>query len=220
MERTNFYKPEEVKSLYSRIVPAYQKAFAGEPWFEVSKCEDSSGQMRCVGGFSSLTVGSVCKKCGNCFARPAYEDQELVNKFKLLDETRPTAWYLEASNVGTTLAAIAWVAEPARVAKERYPDNPDMEFWMTDELGRNSIGWLDEVFANKTLKPSGNLKNFYAMCVGFARILGVNTLAYRTINEHMTAATIRDFRTKALIYKRNVMVPDRRDFVIIDIGGK
>lgn len=217
MERNSFYKPEEINGLYNQIVPVYQEAFAGEPWFEVSKCEDSSGQERCVGGFSSLSVGSVCESCGNCLVRPAYEEQELVDKFKLLGETRPTAWYLEENEAGTTLTAIAWVAKPQEIAKERYPD---MESWMVNELGSNSVGWLDEVFANKSLKPSGNLRNFRQMCIGFAERLGVSVLAYRTINERMTAAARRDFDEKALIYERNNMVPDRRDFVIIKIGEK
>ena len=220
MERRDFYKPEEINGLYNQIVPIYQKAFAGEPWFEVSKCEDNSGQERCTGGFSSLPLGSVCESCGNCLTRPAYEEQELVGKFELLDETRLAAWYLEGNELGTTLAAIAWVAKPKDIAKERYPDNPEMESWMVNELGNSPIGWLDEVFANKSLKPYGNLRNFREMCLGFAERLGVNVLAYRTINERMTAAARRDFDEKALIYERNNMVPDRRDFVIIRIGEK
>jgi len=216
----DFYKPEEIKGLYGQIAPVYRVAFAGEPWFEVSKCaaNGSNGQ-KCVGSFSSLPVGSMCESCGNRVTTPAYEKDELVAKFELLARTRPTSWYLEESEIGTTLAAVAWLATPSEIARERYPDVPAMKDWMTSLMGEYEIGWLDEVFANKSLKPSGNLRNFKAMCKGFALRLGVDILAYRTINERMVAAAKRDFKEKVNVFERNSMVPDRRDFIVINLGG-
>ncbi len=215
----NFYKPEEIKQLYSEIVPVYQMAFAGEPWFEVSKCVDALSIQRCVGGLSSLRLGQLCKLCGNYPIRTAYEKNELIANFEAFAKTRPTAWYLERNELGITLAAIAWSAKADTVADEKYSDVPEIKSWMISKLGTQSIAWLDEVFADRIKKPKSNLKNFGDMCIGLAEQLQVDTIAFRTINERMTAAAIRDFGSAASVFNRTTGVPDRRDFVIINLGG-
>ena len=110
---------------------------------------------------------------------------------------------------------MAWKKTPAEIAKERYPENPKMEEWIISELGSDPIIWLDEVFADKTKKASGNLSNFGNMCIGFAEILNAEVLAYRTINAKMAGAAVRDFPNYVWAYKREMGVPDRRDFVSI-----
>ena len=114
-----FYKPENVEQFYSEVVPVYQTAFAGEPWFEVSKCADRERVQRCVGGLSSLPLGQLCELCGNYPIRTAYEKDELINRFEAFAQTRPTAWYLEKAEVGITLAAIVWSATPETIADEK-----------------------------------------------------------------------------------------------------
>lgn len=216
----NFYKPNEIKNLYEEVVPVYQNAFAGEPWFEVSKCVDSSSIQRCAGGFSSLAIGASCEMCGNCPVKSAYEKQELIDKFETIARTRHTAWYMEKGDVGATLFALAWVETPCRIAEERYPDVSEMAPWMMQTLGTDPMIWLDEVFADRTKKQKGNLQNFSEMCRGLAEQLQVDKLAYRTIASQMVAAPLRDFGNQATVFKRNLEVPDRRDFVIINMGGQ
>src|SRR3989338_7566912 len=167
-----FFKPEQAEFLYPEIVPVYQRAFAGEPWFEVSKCADESEIQKCIGGFSKLKTGETCELCGNCPIKEAYEKEELIEKFKNIAETRPTAWYLEGNEQGITLATLAWVKTPLEIAKERYPENPKMDEWMSENLGEQEIIWLDETFADKSKKPFGNMKNFREMSRGFAGIFG------------------------------------------------
>ncbi len=219
-EQGRFYKPEEIKALYDEIVPVYQTAFAGEPWFEVTKCANKSSVQRCVGGFSSLSIGATCETCGSCPLRSAYEKEELVDKFELISRTRPTAWYMEKGELGATLFALAWIETPSKIAEERYPDVPEMASWMAEKLGTAPIMWLDEVFANRTKKPKGNLQNFNEMCNGLAQQLQVDIIAYRTIAFQMIAAPVRDFGKQTTVYKRNAEVPDRRDFVVINLGGQ
>ena len=218
-ENGSFYKPEEIKQLYAEIVPVYQTAFSGEPWFEISKCADTLSIQRCVGGLSSLSLGQLCELCGNRPIRPAYEKEELIDRFETFTKTRPTAWYLEKNENGITLAAIAWIASSQVISNEKYRDVPEIEQWMMGKLGKNPIVWLDEVFADRIKKPKGNLKNFRTMCLGLAKQLGTDIIAFRTINDRMIAATVRDFGPAALVYKRIIDVPDRRDFVIINLGG-
>lgn len=216
MSECNFYSPEEIKPLYGEIVPAYQAAFAGEPWYEVSKCADRL--QRCVGGLSSIAIGTSCELCGNCPNQPAYEADELVERFEALATSRPTAWYTEQSESGVTIAAIAWTATPNTIAIEKYQDVPEMKDWLETTLGTDDIVWLDEVFANKALKKTGNLSEFGYMCKGLAKRLDNQALAFRTINPAMTRASVRDFGDRATVFKKNKNVPDRRDFLTIRIG--
>lgn len=213
MSNSNFYSPETVRPLYDQIVPAYQAAFAGEPWFEVSKCVDA--RQRCIGGLSSVAVGSMCDMCGGCPTLPAYEPSELTDRFEQLGASRPTAWYAEQTEEGVSLAAISWKAKPNLIAEEKYGDTPAMSDWIERTLGTEEVGWLDEVFANKALRISGNLRNFGAMCNGFMEQLDTDTLAFRTINERMVAASNRDFGERSTVFERAIDVPDRREFVVL-----
>lgn len=229
MSECNFYSPEEARPLFGEIVPAYQEAFIPEPWKEVSKCPDEL--QRCVGGLSSVSIGSLCSVCEICPTRPAYEEAELVERFDALAESRPTAWYVEQGDNGLTLAAIGWKASPLTIATEKYPNAPKMEDWLRQKfssplqrlasrfsrsLKEPQIMWLDEVFANKKLKSKGNLQNFGKFVVGLAEMLDVELVAFRTIEPRMTYATKRDFGNNATIFKRDKEVPDRRDFVIVN----
>jgi hypothetical protein len=74
------------------------------------------------------------------------------------------------------------------------------------------------VFANKDLKPKGNLQNFGKFVTGMAEMLGSQTVAYRTIEPRMIAVPSRDFGQNASIFTRQQKVPDRRDFVIINLS--
>jgi hypothetical protein len=215
MTEYNFYRPEEVKPLYGEIVPAYQAAFAGEPWYEISKCADKL--QRCAGGLSSLAVGEMCKICDLIPTRPAYGQDELVSRFENIAASRPTSWYVERSEKGLTLAAIAWEADAATIAAEKYADVPAMSEWLDQQISGDSVVWLDEVFANRNLQTSGNLRRFGAMCSGLMEQLQNSTLTFRTINARMIAAAKRDFGDSSIVFERDAVLPDRRDFVIIKV---
>lgn len=213
MSTNNFYSPEAIKPLYGEIAPVYQSAFAGEPWFEVSKCVDT--RLRCMDGLSSVALGSTCAVCGDCPTLAAYEYDELINRFDQLASSRPTVWYTEQEQAGLALAALSWKATPRLIAKEKYSDAPMMTDWIERAIGTDEVCWLDEVFANKVLRTSGNLRNFGAMCNGFMERLKTDTLAFRTKNERMTAASVRDFGERAQVIKKLDEDPGRRDFVVI-----
>ncbi len=224
MIKSNFYSPQEVRSLYGEIVPAYQAAFADAPWYEVSKCVDP--EERCVAGISSLAVGVFCETCGGCPTRPAYEADAMIRRFDSLAASRPTAWYVEQNGDGVNLAVLAWTAPPSQIAEERYEDVPEMQEWIKDRFldpdkEDARILWLDEVFANKQVQARGNLRNFGTFVSGLAESLDVPTVAYRTIEPRMLAAAMRDFGIQSTqLLSRNQDVPDRRDFVIIDTQMK
>lgn len=214
----NFYTPEQARELYPQIVPVYQAAFAGDPWYEVSKCVDELPR-RCIGGLSALAVGASCNTCERSTEQPAYQPDELINRFDTLASTRPTAWYIEQSERGIMLAAVAWVARPDQIAAERYADVSSMQSWLPETLADQPVVWLDEVFADRTIREGGNLQRFAAMNRGFIQRLGQNALAFRTVNPRMVTATKRDFEGTSSVFERNGMVPDRRDFVVLTAEG-
>ena len=94
-------------------------------------------------------------------------------------------------------------------------DVPEMADWIVDRLGDEPVMWLDEVFANRQLKPSGNLQNFGKFVTGLAVMLDCTTVAYRTVEPKMTTKPIDVFGDQATILTRKGNVPDRRDFVTI-----
>jgi len=218
MNEQQFYTSTEVRPLYPEIIPVYQRAFAGEPWFEVSACEDE--QTRCVGGFSRQQQGESCLTCQQTLMRSAYPAAELEARFDSFATDRPAVWYLERFNCQLSLAAVAWKATVPAIVAERYADVPAMGAWLPETLGETQeITWLDEVFADRTVKPGGNLQNFGAMVLGIARRLETPLVAYRTIASQMTKAALRDFDTSARVFQRQKDVPDRRDLVIINTAG-
>lgn len=216
MSEGNFYTPEGVWPLYAQIIPAYQAAFAGEPWYEVSKCADQMS--RCAGGLSPLQIGALCIRCDKTPSRAAYEQRELEDRFDALGSSRPTSWYIEQNEAGVTLAAVAWSATPATIAKEKYADVPEMSDWLGRMFGKDEIILLDEVYANRALKPKGNLSNFGGMVTGFAARLDRSVIAYRTITPQMKRAPKQAFGDLAIIRQREIDVPDRRDFVVINLA--
>ncbi|HVV26135.1 MAG TPA: hypothetical protein VHC21_03855 [Candidatus Saccharimonadales bacterium] len=209
MNKYSFYGGEQIRPLYGLLVPAYQRAFAGWPWREVSKCADA--KQRCVGGMSPLAVGRYCQMCESCTTRPAYEADELRDRFDRLAALRPVSWFVEGNGQGLNLFAMAWRATPAQIAEEKYSDVPEMRYWLEDNLGNEPIIWLDEVFADKQVQAAGNLRNFKPLCEGFLKQLGGSVLAYRTITPQMVTAARSNFGAAPM-----VEVPDRRNFIKID----
>ncbi|MNR44388.1 hypothetical protein D3C85_1631230 [compost metagenome] len=88
--------------------------------------------------------------------------------------------------------------------------------WMQRQLGRDEFVWLDEIFADKRVRESGNLQNFKAIAEGFMDAFERNTMAFRTINPALVRAAERDFDPSVTVSRQRLsQVPDRRDFVII-----
>lgn len=86
-----------------------------------------------------------------------------------------------------------------------------MQDWLIEKFGDEPIIWLDEVFADKSVRPSGNLSNFSYMCKGFMSALRNSELAYRTISPAMIRVAEKDFNVNP---ENNV--PDRRALIVIE----
>ncbi len=214
MNKKQLYGPEQIPSRFKDMVTVYQEAFSGWPWFEVSKCADK--QQRCAGGFSNLAVGQNCRVCLATPTQPAYGADELIERFEQVATTKNSTWYIEESKKGVSLAAVFWKTDASTLAKEKYDDTPAMAEWLQKQLGDSSFIYLDEIFADKTIRPQGNLANFGELCRAVSTRLDDEVIVFRTINPALSAAAVRDFN--ALFCERETAVPDRRDFVVINIG--
>ena len=212
-----FAAPDEAKEKYDAIIPAYQAAFAAEPWYEVSKC---SG---CSSGYSRQNPGYICQACGSTTGNEAYTEQELTERFDTIGETRRACWYIEETPAGLALAAVAWTADLVQIAAEKYPGSLEMAAWLKRKYSPTAasdseILWLDEVFADRQISRRNNLVNFCPMIYGFSDRLDQTKVAYRTIAPAMTRVVMRDFGDDATIDKAKSDVPDWRNFVSIDLS--
>lgn len=212
-ELGKFYNPNEMD--LNKIIDTYQVAFAGEPWYEVSKCVNDDEFKKCNGEFCQTAVGQICPECNNAPTEPAYNCDELVSKFEITADTRPTIWYTEESIDGVTLGANAWAVKSSQIASEKYSGIPEMETWLQAIIGDNEIVWLDEIFANREISPNGNLKNFKEICDGFMEKLDCSNFAFRTINPRMISAAKKCFDGQLIVFEKEINVPDWRDFVLI-----
>jgi hypothetical protein len=228
MTNNEYYSGSEIASQFEQIVPVYQTAFAGEPWWEVSKCADKL--QRCVGGLSSLALGEVCQVCDCKLTALAYPADELTERFEGLARSRRTYWYIEKDEESRiTLAAVGWKATAEFIAEEKYGDQPEMSDWLKDKFGTDELMWLDEVFANRDLKEKGNLRKFGKFVSELAARLSAGLVAYRTISPQMLGAADRDFANRLQVFAGNRdrnsvlgietagLVPDRRDFVVVKL---
>ena len=223
--QNDFYKPEAVMPFYVQIGDAYRAAYAHPKlWGEVSKCEDDQLPQRCQSGFSGQRVGEQCLACGKCLMRQAYPQEELEVRFKDVAERNLMVWYLErvpedasVESAGKiALAAFAWLGTAEEVGSQKYGSTPAMQAWLTERFGDRPIVYMEEVFADETVRPARNLDRFKDMIDGFMSRLACGTVFYRTINPAMTRVPKRDFGGEAEVLERNSPdMPDWRDGVVI-----
>lgn len=220
--RSGVLEDAEIEALLPQIAKVYVGAFAGEPWYEVSACADETTPQGCEGGFSPLAIGQVCPHCNNVLTEAAYKPKELVEHFKGVMKLRDTAWYVEETKKNDAptlaLAAFAWKVTGPALASVKYKENESemSAFFETLFPAGESFAWLDEIFADRTIRAEGNLRNFKNAVRGLGTKLGENHVAFRTINERLIAAAQRDFPQGAQVH-RSPDVPDRRAVVIIDL---
>jgi hypothetical protein len=223
-EETN---PREAGALKSQLARVYRQAFAGEPWYEVSKCVGTEVQSEasadCVGSFSALEAGQSCTSCRGCPDKIAYTEKELDSKFEAIGRKSGAVYTERADSGSIVVAGIAYLATAETIALEKYSDVPGMEDWLGNALGERTL-WLDEVFADRQARSEGNLSNFVAMVEGVAAMANdevelPTTVAFRTISPAMIAAA-RRFGDRTTVFAREADVPDRRDFVTIELESR
>ncbi len=212
---------DAVSAAATQLVPIYQTAFAGEPWYEVSACAASPDFPNpCPSRRSPQAIGETCAECGGLLQAPAFSAETLTDGWISHFREHESRFYLERlKDESCVLAALAWRATPDAVADRCYasPSEHAMRVWLRTELPDRFV-WLEDIFANRALRPSGNLWNYRAMVAQLLSELGGSLFAFRSINERLIQKTILLFNSRAqrLIGLRDV--PDRRDIVLVRIS--
>lgn len=215
------YSQQAVSGRIEELTDLYQNAFAQAPWNETSKCAIGEKSPTCPDGFSALEVGAFCTACELVVDQPAYPDDELRAKFtKPEDGEHHTLWYLEETGAGKiSLAVLARITTAEGLRSVAFNKNPIMQEW-TQSLYSNpnqGVVWLEDIFADTSIRESGNLKNFGAMCRKIASATKEpREIAVRTLNPKVVSAAKRDFGTSCKIYDPVFNeVPDRGKFIKI-----
>lgn len=210
---------KEIEKSLPELAKVYIEAFKGEPWYEVSQCIDRQTPQRCPGGFSPIEIGNICTTCDTCPVNEAYKVDELAEKWQSIGKEKDAIWWIERVGDSIAMAALAWVGTSKQIAQEKYEDNPTMKDWIdTFFEGETQVIWLDEVFADKRVRSSDNLHNFEGMIRSMqSALLPSGLVSYRTITPQMTTKPKSVFADQAIVEQREIGVPDRRDFVSINV---
>lgn len=212
LRRNPSLSPQEVE----RVGRVYQSAFAGPPWFEVSKCASPTAAETCEGGFSPQKVGELCLKCGLIVAEQAYPMEELTKSITERLQYPGATIYEEFNDSDELLvAAIFWEASTEFLGQEKYADVPAMQDWLMGNLPSRPVIWLDEIFADRDKRPKGNLWNFANLVDSVFAGSTCDLMAFRTINEGLLAKTMSVFGDRSKVLAPG-QVPDRRSFVTIE----
>lgn len=206
------------------LANVYKAAFAGEPWFEVSRCAADD----CPIGFCPDSPGLPCAGCGNELAE-AYEADELVAAWRQMiagEGAMMEVGYMGDDPVRVTLARPTTSAE---LYARKYADVPAMERWTAENLDRELV-WIEDTFADRRLQPRGNLKDRGRTLGNIALRYGGLAIVTRTLAPQVIAATLRDAGTSTDMFvgaegvgdvmpgARTVgRVPDRRTLLNVEL---
>lgn len=200
-----------------QLVPIYQTAFAGEPWHEVSACAaPAQFENACPGRRSPQEIGETCPRCGEALRAPAFSEEWLTASWTSHFDAHDSCFYVERLPDGScVVAALAWRASAEAVAERCYSaaGEEGMGGWLADRLPGEFV-WLEDIFADRALRPTGNLRNYPTMVSDFLSELSGTVLAFRSKNERLIKKTLELFgpRVERLVALED---PHRRDVVVV-----
>lgn len=190
-------------AVLTELAPCYQKAFAGSPWYEVSRCTT------CVRGFSGQKVGEICKGCGDILTNEAYPTNELIASISKKIISKQSVVYIERGlNGDVELGAIAFQSNPLSIYESSYKRKKEEHTPLLEMLLKTlppQTIWLDDIMADLEKQSSGNLAHFEAMCEDIFEHLDLPTIGFRSINIALVKKAVHTFTDRCQV----VSVPDR-----------
>ncbi|MEK7530329.1 MAG: hypothetical protein AAB573_00500 [Patescibacteria group bacterium] len=172
-----------------KLVPAYKQAFAGEPWFEVSRCPACEA-------FTRLEPRGRCPMCGGALV-DAYSNQEVSEMLRDIFQSRRATLYVETGTGGNVLvAAIAYPWNKTSMYIKKYQskgrDSDELRRVLKEKVPERFV-WLDEIFADRALRTSGNLRDFERIMRDALRGKKTGTIVFRTISPQLKEKAKRVF---------------------------
>lgn len=169
------------------LAQTYKKAFAGEPWYEVSKCADPT----CEAWFSDLQPGCECVECQATLTE-AYDEQELVAWWQQMVEEDGAMMEIAMDGSYPQRATIARPTNPEELFLRKYSAIPEMQGWLAKVLPDNFV-WIEDTFADRTRLAKGNLNGRGQTLARIALFYRDNPIiATRTLVPGIVRATLRD----------------------------
>jgi hypothetical protein len=168
------------------LANVYKVAFAGEPWYEVSRCAN----LECTESFSMTDSGEPCIGCGDNLVE-AYETGELIAAWRRMivdEDAMMEVGFVDGVPVRVTLAR---PTTPGELYTRKYANAPAMEEWVNENLDQELV-WIEDTFADRAKQPTGNLKDRGRTLAGIALRYGGLAIATRTLAPQVVAATLRD----------------------------
>lgn len=184
---------DRIQVIGGDLARIYKIAFAGPPWYEVSKCASSN----CAEQFSASDPGQPCVSCGE-ITEPAYTAEDLIGSWqRIIDEDG----YIEVDYLDglPQRATIARPTNPDELFDRKYATVPAMR----DVLGiilPEQFVWIEDTFADRKRQVTGNLVNRGATLKRVSEYYAGLQIATRTLSEAIVAATVRDIKTGTVAY--------------------
>jgi hypothetical protein len=218
---------DELQIIGESMAEAYQRAFAGSPWFEASRCEADF----CDIGFCPDDPGGNCPKCASILVE-AYDKTTLVKDWETMVREDDALIELTATDQQLALrATIARPTNPDELLARKYENLPEMQPWADANLP-DKLVWIEDTFANLRISPQGNLVDRARTLGLIATRYAVPMIATRTLAPAVVRATLRDAGMQTDMYLGSEAVgvdmtanarytgelPDRRTFLAIDTG--
>ena len=180
---------EEQLAWIPKLVPTYKRAFAGEPWFEVSRCPACDS-------FTRLSPGDRCPTCRTKLVE-AYSNQEVSEMLSAIFQNRRATLYVETDARGNVLvAAIAYTWTKALIYEKKYRvkgrDSDELRRVLAEKVPEQ-FTWIDEIFADRALRESGNLREFERIIKDMLRGKKSGTIVFRTISPQLKEKAKRVF---------------------------
>ena len=168
------------------LADVYKSAFAGEPWYEVSRCMTDG----CSVSFCPDSPGTPCGACGNEL-QEAYEASELATAWRRMitdEDAMMEVGYFDGQPVRVTIAR---PTTPSELFTRKYAGVSVMEQWIDENLDRELV-WIEDTFADRNRQPRGNLKERGRTLANVALRYNGLAVVTRTLAPQVIAATLRD----------------------------
>ncbi len=171
-------------AVFEALIPVYQEAFGDRPWYERSQCPEDCTVNR---KYCRHYPGQFCEFGGATPEKEAFPADELRRQFTELyrDGALFMAEYLDDERGAPVLGAVMWMTDATRLGNARYEDRPEMREWLIARFGDREFIYRDEVFADRSRRPSGNLRNYHQVIDAAIERFACRTLVGRSINPRL-----------------------------------
>ncbi len=224
---------ERIDAIGPELAQTYKVAFAGSPWFEVSRC----GYSDCQVEFTPDQPGCMCIECGQPLCE-AYSETKLVDTWRSQIVGQGALLEVAFDGEYPQRATLVRPTNPDELWTRKYQDQPAMAPVLKGILPAE-FAWIEDTFANRDRIPTGNLRDRGQTLDRISQFYGGDTvIATRTLAEGIVASTLRDKGSTTSVWIGSQRagtsivndrlknhgyelptIPDRRTLLVVRPGG-